>query len=105
MRVKYLWGIDGNISTIGNLDLTVSGPQFSKFLQEVFQYSLKMALDRSLHCVRFIPEIGISKFWHLDLDDESTIEDDWNSTIDWIQEHKSSKKPPLHIVVIEKPHG
>jgi hypothetical protein len=105
MRVKYLWGIDGDVSTIGNLDLTVSGPQFSKFLQEKFQCLLGMPLDRSLHCVRFIPEIGISKFWHLDLDDDSTIEDDWNSTVDWIQEHKSSKKPRLHVVVIEKPHG
>jgi hypothetical protein len=52
-----------------------------------------------------MPEIGKAKFWHLDLDDKLTIDEDWESTVEWIHANKWSKKPHLYVVVMENQHG
>lgn len=104
IRVEYLWGLEGDVSTSGPLNLNASGTEFLSSLQQKF-HSLGQIFSLDLHCVRFIPEIDKPKFRHWGLDDTASIDDDWERILDWIHRNKSSKKPPLFVVAMEKPDG
>jgi hypothetical protein len=100
--VEYLWGTDGDNSASGPLDLAASGQDFLKSLEETCQCSLDKDLDRHLHSVHFLAEGDRPKKRILHLHDDLAIQDEWDSTVTWIQKNKSSKRPQLQVAIVLK---
>jgi hypothetical protein len=99
MLVKYVWD---NALSAGNLNLDVSGKIFLSSLERKFR-PFKKKLNRSIHIIRFTPEMPIDEDdgYLLSLYDDSELESLWNYAKDYIKLKKTSKL----LVMVEKDEG
>jgi hypothetical protein len=95
----YVWD---NASSAGNLNLDVPGRTFLSSLERRFR-PFKKKLNRSIHIIRFTPEMAIDEDdgYLLYLYDDSELESLWDYAKDYIKLKETSKL----LVKVEKDEG
>jgi N6-adenosine-specific RNA methylase IME4 len=95
--VQFTWD---KVSANGSIDLDASGETFYNTIQHVFRRRLKGNPERSVLSILFTTEKGSEEAIMLSVSlDESTLESDWESVVDWMKDNRRTKPPHLYAIV------